>query len=131
MSTKVYIGTRSTHTLQVEVTVHVAAYSYPLQTVAYSYPLPHVIQNYPALEWGYPGIGSQNLALSILMDHLGEINDLVAVERTEAYKLYEAFARDYIAKLPVPGFQLTDRQVQDWINMHRALEAPHHAHAER
>lgn len=59
--------------------------------------------------WGYGGSGPAQLALAILMDHLGD------TERAKA--LYQDFKWKVIAKLPMDqDFVLTDEQIESAIS---------------
>ena len=59
--------------------------------------------------WGYGGSGPAQLALAILMDHLGD------TERAKA--LYQDFKWKVIAKLPMDeDFTLTDEQIESAIS---------------
>ncbi len=66
------------------------------------------------LEWGYGIGGPAQLALAILADATG--NDAYAVRH------YQWFKIDIISRLPWDGWELTERQIWDWIAEHHPLE---------
>ncbi len=61
-------------------------------------------------EWGYGGSGPSQLALAILLDALpGNSQPL-------AERLYQKFKFDMVAKWKAPGWIITQKQIQDWVN---------------
>lgn len=58
-------------------------------------------------EWGYSGSGPAQLALAILMDAFGK------VEEERALRLYQKFKASVIAALPRDAWTLTHSQVMD------------------
>lgn len=91
--------------------------------------LPHVILHSPTgFEWGYGGQGPADLALSILVDHLGEAHKIPrqafltydyraeqAIERTRAWQLHRPFLWEVIAGLDRRGFVLPASAVEAWL----------------
>lgn len=91
-----------------------------------SYPLRHVIVHSPTgFEFGYGGSGPSDLALSILLDHLGEIagvpetNDQRQISaylaHTKARHLYQPFKWLFIAPQKTSSFQITSHQIDAWL----------------
>jgi hypothetical protein len=66
-------------------------------------------------EWGYGGSGPAQLALAILVDHLGDIRD--------ALNLYQRFKWDVIAELPrSKTWTLTSDQIDQALERIRAQD---------
>ena len=86
-------------------------------------PLRHVDYHSDDFEWGYPGSGPADLALSILAHHLGEtwVNGKylrkmrITQETPLCWKLHQDFKRDVIAILDRTEWELTNKQVHDWL----------------
>lgn len=69
-------------------------------------PCLHVRNHSPnGFEWGYGGSGPAQLALAILVHHLGD--------EEQALGLYQQFKFAVVAKLPWSAWTLTDVQIQD------------------
>lgn len=81
--------------------------------------LPIMRRGATRLEWGYGGLDSAALALSILADALGESRRLRAdpsrIEGSEAARLHQAFLFDVIVRLPYQGFSLPAADVEAWL----------------
>ena len=60
-------------------------------------------------EWGYCGSGPAQLALALLVDHLAEDEEAVA--------LYQDFKRVVVAQLPYRGWELTSSQMNAWLEI--------------
>lgn len=67
-------------------------------------------------EWAYNGSGPAQLALAILVDHLGF--------EDRALQVYQEFKADVVAKLPREGWVLTVEQVAQWIEKRAPLLNP-------
>jgi hypothetical protein len=96
MAEKVYCGDRSSNdwTLK-KVTVN-------------GKPLKHIVRHSPTgVEWGYCGSGCADLALSILTDYLGD--------RCKADQLYQQFKFDFVAEFEYEGWELTGKQIEEWL----------------
>ena len=57
--------------------------------------------------WGYPGSGSAQLALAILLD--------LGLEPADAERYHQDFKRDFLVPLPAESFQLPIGLVARWI----------------
>lgn len=67
--------------------------------------------------WGYSGSGPIQLALAILLDHLGH----KVGGRALAAKLYQSFKRKFIA--PAGDIlEISDRQIDDWVRAEKKKE---------
>ena len=74
-------------------------------------PLPHCLhlRNHSptGFEWGYGGSGPAQLALAILVDHLGN--------ETEALQWYQGFKWALVSQFPHEGFELTSDAISEWL----------------
>jgi hypothetical protein len=70
-------------------------------------PLKHIVYHSPTgMEWGCGGSGPLDLARSILADFAGiKVADM----------FYQEFKRDFIAKQPEKGFQISGQEILDWL----------------
>ena len=69
----------------------------------------------PEFAWGYDGNGPAQLALSMLVDHLG--GESVPGVRAKAEKLYQQFKAECIQKLPGrDGWTITSDEIERWIS---------------
>ncbi len=57
------------------------------------------------LEWGYAGSGPAQLALALLLDHLGN--------RRRAVELHQRFKFAVVARLPRDGWELTSTEIDE------------------
>ena len=70
-------------------------------------PLAHRVRHSPTgFEWGYGGSGPADLARSILWEHLGEEPPLM---------LYQKFKWDFVAKWPPEGWEVTEKEIDEWM----------------
>jgi hypothetical protein len=76
----------------------------------------HLVYHSPTgLEWGYPGSGPADLALSILADYFGE--SLIArrrIDRTRAWALHQQFKNDWVAGFD-DDWTLTGKEIASWL----------------
>lgn len=80
---------------------------------ATSYPLPHVVRHSPdGFAWGYGGSGPADLALSLLVDLLGEPG------RDPA--LYQAFKWDVVARWDPTCFLISEPEIRAWLTWKEA-----------
>lgn len=70
-------------------------------------------------EWGYGGSGPAQLALAIVLDHLGNPEDT-----TEAQRLYMPFKHKVVARLERSAWDLTTDQVEAALQEIRATLPP-------
>lgn len=86
-------------------------------------PLPHVVWHSPdGFEWGYPGSGPADLALSILAHAAGERQSAAQAKQfdpsacTRAVHFHQEFKREFIATLPRDsGWQMEAETVRAWL----------------
>lgn len=79
----------------------------PVKVTVNGEPLEHIVQHSPTgMEWGYPGSGPSDLALSILTDYLQ--SDKVA--RSE----YFAFRDKFVARWG-PKWEIKGKEIADWL----------------
>jgi hypothetical protein len=92
-------------------------------------PLRHIAYHSPTgLDLGYPGSGPADLALSILVDHLGEGSRWRQAEGEErpprvprgsrAWDLHQDFKRRFIASADRSGLVLREDEIGQWIEEH-------------
>ena len=80
-------------------------------------PLEHYIRHSPTgFEWGYGGSGPSDLARCILIDHFR----MHKRPDKELPVNYQDFKADVICNLPREGFELTSKQIGDWIIEYQA-----------
>ncbi len=88
------------------------------------HPLPHVELHSPTgMEWGYPGSGPADLALSILADFFGEEPAAVRAagrtwhaEPSLAWLLHQTFKAEVVGHLTGSAWRLTGWDVQQWLD---------------
>lgn len=87
-------------------------------------PLRHVNYHSPdGFEWGYPGSGPADLALSILAHHLGEywvngayLRRMRAGQKAPlCWQFHQDFKNDVIARFYGSAFEITSMDVHNWL----------------
>lgn len=74
--------------------------------------LKHIVRHSPTgLEWGYGGSGPSDTALSIMTDYFGGWPD----GARRATKNYMDFKWEFIASAPEEGFEITSKQIDEWM----------------
>lgn len=88
---------------------------------AQSRPLPHVVYHSPdGFEWGYPGSGPADLALSILADALGEQQTPAQATHSDvsgcprSFKLHQDFKREFVVRFG-QEWSMQQQAVREWI----------------
>jgi len=77
-------------------------------------PLPHIEYHSPdGFEWGYPGSGPADTALSILTDYFGD--DPSLVEESKAFLLHQHFKDHFLVRAPKFAFVIKTQQIVDWV----------------
>lgn len=106
MGSKTYAGYPSSPRVLGDVAVFVATEDGP------RYQLPHIVKHSPTgFEWGYSGSGPDDLAYSILMDHLDHAE--------LANALYREFAQYFLKNLPADkSWKITEHTVVLWVAQH-------------
>jgi hypothetical protein len=66
-------------------------------------------------EWGYGGSGPAQLALALLADHTGDSQ--------EAVELHQEFKQLVVARFPFRSWELTQAQMNSWIEIIRSRSA--------
>jgi hypothetical protein len=76
----------------------------------------HLVYHSPTgLEWGYPGSGPADLALSILADYFGEsLVDRRRIDRTRAWRLHQQFKHDWVAGFD-DEWEISAAEIERWI----------------
>lgn len=85
--------------------------------VVLTHPLLHRELHSPTgFQWGYGGSGPADLALSILLDHLGESPTQAQLERGQpvAWALHQAFKWDFVAGFG-DEWELTSDRINHWL----------------
>jgi hypothetical protein len=72
--------------------------------------------------WGYYGSGPAQLALAILLEHFIETDD-AHVAIAKARKYYQHFKVEFVAKFDEAGWQVTDSEIDAFINTLEPLPA--------
>lgn len=81
----------------------------PRQTHVFvnDHPLRHVREHSTEMTWGYSGSGPADLALSILVDYLGD--------EEQAWQLHQQFKRHFVAGFDTESWTLTSDQIAEWL----------------
>lgn len=87
-------------------------------------PLAHVVVHSPTgMEWGYPGSGPADTALSILADYFDETPSEVraacrswAAKPSYAAGLYQAFKTAFVARWQQMAFMVDSYAISAWLN---------------
>ena len=80
-------------------------------------PLVHYVQHSPTgFNWGYHGSGPADLALAILLDHLGETPnpDQLRMGQPLGSRLHQFFKREFVAGWG-DTWEITEAQISEWM----------------
>lgn len=91
-------------------------------------PLEHVVHYSPTgLEWGYPGAGPSDLALSLLADVIGDRTELRSWLKRQAgrrvpesWRLHLAFRGDHVQRFATDAWELSRAEIETWIAAEQA-----------
>lgn len=122
---KIYHGFRIDYPGDTASRSHIIVVRYDDESGAYMgmRMLSHVERHSPdGMNWSYGGSGPADLALSILADHFGEIQQarrsraqFLSDKPLNCLRFYQKFKRAFVARWPALTFTISSRNIAEWI----------------